>query len=1066
MPGLKIDFSIYDTDPKYRSWVNEMARPYNINLNEYRSNQKYRGWVDSQWQGAQPAPMARDTAQPAPAAPAPAEPEERSDLSNLGRGIAAGLSKAGTSLIGGVGYLGEKLGAEDNVLTRFAREQEALAEEYYNPQGRAGQIGKAIGYGAGGIATGVAGGGIAGRLIGGVAPKAAAALRGAAPMPQRIFAQTAVNAPVDIAQGLGEQEGGVLLPGRAGAALENVAFSALGGALPVRGAKRAVSAPKAALKEGVEATGRKLEEQVKRIARTDEIPANVTPEDYLNVARLSDDPEVQSRLLRATQRAVEETDMPGRFPARPGEKLGRLETPESFEEVRRRVADDLGISPSEVIARTQRGERIGRDDMLRVQTALAQATAEENELLKRIQDGAFGTAEEAATAGVLKQRLRNEINGLINVVAKQKTETARDLSAMRMGALQTGDPAVWIGRLQELAKRTLSDAERMTIYKAAEEKDFDTLMRLGRDVQKSTTGEKIAAFFRANLLTNPKTHAINITGNVGMRLLETVKDVPATLFDALIGSATGVRTKDLSLADLATGGLRGAKQGFADAVEVLRRGDVDTKTLEIPRQANFDSPLANAYVNGVFRSLAAEDRFFRTIAYTRSLEEQARVAAKARGLKGQALANEVQAMVRKPSAQMEAQAILDADIVTFRQDSKLASAASGMRNAVAKVTGETAANILIPFARTPANIAATIINYSPLGAIEPLLKRKTIGQKQLAEALGRSSVGTLAIFAGYQMAKDDQMTGFFPMDEKTRKEWELTGRTEGSMRVGDNWVQVNRLSPMGNLMTIGAALHQLEQEDPGVGETILRSAAMPASAVYDLPMVSGVRDLIEAIRPGGEGAEAFARGAARAAQGFVPGASLLRGVARGLDTSVRETKTGEGPSLVRSTAAGIPGVAQALPERLTALGEPVRRAEGRFGSLVESLLSPVGVSPVRTATDPVLREIERTQAVPTPLTQRKGESDTAFQNRQRTTGTAIRRVLENITRDQRYQAVQQMDPMALRQALAGLRIDTNEMDDAEVRTRYQRYILDRAIQSAKAGVGRAFPSPRPEVLVP
>jgi hypothetical protein len=1066
MPGLRIDFSAYDTNPKYRSWVNEMARPYNINVNEYRSNQKYRGWVDSQWQGAQSAPVAPEPAPPSTPAPAPAPPEERGDLSNLGRGIAAGLSKAGTSLIGGVGYLGEKLGAEDNALQRFARETEAEAQAFYDPQGKAGQVGKFLGYGAGSIATGVTGAGVAGRLIGGVAPKAAAALRGAAPMPQRILAQTAVNAPIDIAQGLGEQEGGVLLPGRAGAALENVAFSALGGALPVRQGAKAVRGPKAALKEGVETTGRNLEEQVKRIARADEIPANVTPEDYVNVARLSDDPDVQARLLRATQRAVEETDLPGRLPARPGEKLGRLETPEAFEEVRRRVAGDLGISPAEVIARTQKGERIGRDDMLRVRTALMQAASEENELLKRIQAGAFDTAEEAATAGVLKQRLRNEINGLINVVTKQGTETARDLAAMRIGALQTGDPAVWIGRLQELAKRTLSDAERMSIYKAAEAKDFDTLMRLGRDVQKSTTGEKIAAFFRANLLTNPKTHAINVTGNVGMRLLETAKDVPATLFDALIGSATGVRTKDLSLADLATGGFRGAKKGFADAVDVLRRGDVDTKTLEIPKQVNFDSPLANAYVNGVFRSLAAEDKFFRTIAYTRSLEEQARVAAKARGLKGRALVDEVQTMVRKPSAQMEAQAILDADIVTFRQDSKLAGAASGMRNAIAKVTGETAANILIPFARTPANIAATIINYSPLGAIEPLIKRKAIGQKQLAEALGRSSVGTLAIFTGYQMAKDGAMTGFYPTDDKTRKEWELTGRTEGSLRVGNNWVQVNRLSPMGNLMTIGAALHQLEQEDPGVGQTILRSAAMPASAVYDLPMVSGVRDLIEAIRPGGEGAEAFARGTARAAQGFIPGASLIRGVARGMDTTTRETRTGEGPSIARSTAAGIPGVAQGLPERLTALGEPVRRAESRMGSMVESLLSPVSISPARTATDPLLREIERTRAVPTPLAQRKGESDEAFQNRQRLTGTAIRRVLESVTQDQRYQAVQQMDPMALRQALAALRIDTNQMDDAEVRTRYQRYILDRAIQSAKSGVGRGFPSPRPEVTVP
>jgi len=984
----------------------------------------------------------------------------RSPASNFGRGIAAGLSKAGTSLIGGAGYIGEKLGARDNVLTRFARETEQEAREFYDPQGRAGAIGKFLGEAAGGIATGAGTTRMLGGALVSAAPRTAAALRGTAPVGQRVLAQTAVNAPIDVLQGLSQPEGGTVLPGRAGAVLENVAFSAAGGLLPGGRPRPRPTAPP--IKEGIEATGRQLESQVQRIAREGAAPTNVTPEDYLNVARLSDDPDVQARLANATRRAVEETDIPGRLPSRPGEKLGRLEEPETFEQIRQRVADDLGISPADVIARTRRGERLGRDDMLRVHTAMTQVAAEENELYTRIQNGAFATPEEAATAQVTLQRLKNEANGLINVAVKQKTETARDLASFRMGALQTSDPAVWIGRLQDLAKRGLSDAERAAIYKAATEKDFDTLMRLGRDVQKSTTGEKIAAFFRANLLTNPKTHAINVTGNVGMRLLETAKDVPATLFDVLMGAATGVRTKDLNLADMATGGFRGARQGLADAVEVLRRGDVDTKSLEIPKQTNFDSPLANAYVNGVFRTMAAEDKFFRTVAYTRSLEEQARVAAKARGLKGQALTDEVQAMVRKPSAQMEAQAILDADIVTFRQDSRLAQAASGMRNAVGKVIGDTGANILIPFARTPANIASTIINYSPLGAIEPILKAKTIGQKQIAEALGRSSVGTLAMWTGYEMAKKGEMTGFYPQDEKTRKEWELTGKTEGSMRLGDNWVQVNRLSPMGNLMTIGSALYQLEQEDPGAIETIVRSTAMPASAVYDLPMVSGVRDIIEAVRPGGEGAEAFARGAARAAQGFVPGSSLLRGIARGMDETVRQTRTGEGPSTGRSFVTGIPGAAQQLPARLSALGEPIQRP----GGMVQALLSPVGISPARTAADPLLVEIERTQAVPTPLEQRKGESDAMFAQRQQAVGSAIRNVLTSAIASPQYQSIRQMNVEQLRDALAANRIDTNKMSDDEVRTRFQRQVLDNVIQSVKSQVGRGFPAPLPTVTRP
>lgn len=997
--------------------------------------------------------------------------QSRGAVEEFGRGVAAGLSKAGTSLIGGAGYLGEKLGAEDNVLQRFARETEQEAKEFYDPRGRAGAVGKFVGQAAGGMATGVGTAGAAGRVIAGIAPRLGAAAQGAGTVGQRVLAQTAVNAPIDVLQGLGEEQGGTMLPGRGGAVAENVLFSAAGGLLPGAKTARRAAAPPA--KEGLEVTGRQVETAAERISREGPVPANVTPEDYINVARFSDDPAVQRRLLVAGQRAIEETGLPARLPARPGEKLGRLEEPETFEQLRERVSKRLGISPAEVVARTEKGERIGRDDLLLVETALNQALAEQNEIYKRVAGQAFSTAEEAKTAEVLLDRLRNETNSLINVISKQKTMTAQDLSAMRMGALQSSDPGVWIGRMQALAKRTLSDAERADIYEAATAQNIDALMRMGRDIQKSTTGEKVAAFFRANLLTNPKTHAINVTGNVGMRLLETAKDVPATLFDALIGAATGTRTKNLSVRDLAKGGFTGARQGLADAVEVFRRGDIDTRTFDIPKQTNFDSPLANAYVNGIFRALSAEDKFFRTVAYTRSLEEQARILAKAEGLKGSALSDRVQALARKPSAEMEAQAILDADIVTFQQDSKLARAASKARSAIADVVSEPVANIIMPFVRTPANIAQTIINYSPVGAVGTLTRdARLIGkgaqgaaaQRRVVEALGRTSIGTAAMWAGYQLAKDDKMTGFFPSQEKTRKEWELTGKTEGSLKVGDNWVQLNRLSPFGNLLTIGAALHQLEQEDPDVVATIFGAAAAPASAVYDLPMVSGVRDLIEIARPG----EAQTRGEAatkyfgRMAQGFIPASGLIRGVARGLDETVRQTKTGEGVSFGRMLQAGVPGAAEQLPERLTALGEPLQRP----GGLVQSLLSPVGVSPVRTATDPILREIERTGAIPTPLKQRKGESDEGFAQRQQQVGQFVRSTLERAVESPRYVGIAKRDPLRLRQELARVRIDTNDLSDDEVVTRYQRYVLDRAIEQAKERMGRRFPNPRPAVEVP
>ncbi len=1005
------------------------------------------------------------------------ERKSRSDVSNFGRGVMAGLSKAGTSLVKGAGYLGEVLGAEDNALTRFARETEEEARKFYDPRGRAGEYGQMFGAGLGNVATAAAGAGALGRALGSVAPRAAAALRGTAPLSQRVAATTAVNAPVDVLQGLAEEEG-MALPGRAGAVAENVMFSALGGALPGRGGSEArpterPSAPiptPARVREATQETTRRLEPQVRRIERTTPITEPVVAEDYLNISRLTDDVDVQRRLAETVPEMVERTDVALRAPARPGERLGRLEEPETFEQLRARVASNLGVDVADMMDRTAKGARLGRDDMLRVQSALEQVVKEEDEVLQKIGLGAFADEADRTAAGLLAQRLKNEREGLFNLISKQRTETARDLSALRLSALGNADPASWIARIESMAKRSLSDIERAEVLAAARSKDMQRLMRVARDTQKSTTQEKIGAFFRTNILTNPKTHAINITGNVGMRALETLKDVPAALFDNLLSRATGIETKSLALRDLSTAGFRGAQRAVREAGEVLRRGDLDVNALDIPRQVNFETPLLNAYHNGVMRLLSAEDKFFHSMALTRSLEEQARVLAKAEGLRGSQAAARVTELVQKPSAAMEAQAMLDANVATFKDTSWLAEFGTEIRNKIAKKS-PALAQVLLPFVRTPANIATRIVDYSPIGGaveLKNLAKLMTTGvpnaaaQRRIVESLGRSATGTAAIALGYMMAQDDRMTGFYPADERTRNAWEATGRTEGSALLGDQWVQVNRLSPLGNLMTIGAALHQLEQEDPNVVSMVAGSLTAPFSSVYDLPMVSGLRDVVDSFRPGESKQAGFAQYAGRVAQGFVPAAGLVRGVATGMDEYRRQTRTGEGKSVERVIQSGIPGAAQELPVKLSAFGEPVKRP----GGMLQALFLPVNMSPDRTAAEPLLDELSRVQAIPSPLTQREGEPDQQFAVRQREIGRVLRDVLSGVVKDPQYQQIQQEDARALREALAGAGIDTAQMSDEQVRSRYQRFILDRVITGVKTEGARYFPSPRPEVVTP
>ena len=169
-------------------------------------------------------------------------------VGNFARGGALGLSKTGSSTLGGVGYL-----AGSKELRDYAREKERINTEFYNPQGKMGAAGEFVGRAIGEIAMSRLGGGLvlkgATKLaskVGGIGTAAKAVKAGLESKSAvgRALATAAVNAPVDILQGAA-QDSGMLLKGRTGAMLENTLFSATGGAgsamLASRAAKKAAA---------------------------------------------------------------------------------------------------------------------------------------------------------------------------------------------------------------------------------------------------------------------------------------------------------------------------------------------------------------------------------------------------------------------------------------------------------------------------------------------------------------------------------------------------------------------------------------------------------------------------------------------------------------------------------------------------------------------------------------------------------------------------------------------------------------------------------------------------------
>ena len=812
----------------------------------------------------------------------------------------------------------------------------------------------------------------------------------------------------------------------------------------------------------------------------------VNGRDYINVDRITDDPALQQRLVNAAERAVAGGDVPLRKSRVGGEQLGRLETPETLEAFKERVAKKFGMTTTEFVDRTKRGQRVGRDELALAERALDDITREADDIYVKLgQSGAF-TPDEARMAERRLSDLYREQDVLYGAYSKQITETARDLSALRAGITKSNNPTVWVGRLQKIANRPLTDDERKLAINAARRGDTDELLDLAKQLKTFTFGEKAAAVIRSGMLLAPKTHLANLFGNTLMvGGLEVAKDIPANFFEGALNlarKARGLSTIETKAFDpIATvrASGDGAVRGLRAAKEAVRRGVVDPSKVDLVREVNFKSPLANLAVNAPFRALEASDQFFRQVSIATSLDEQARVMARSefKGVKGatpEVIAQRTKEILESPSDEMVMRATLAADYATFRDDTALSKLALSLRNKLKGVIGP-AAEVLFPFVKTPANIASRIVEYTPLGALKyvdmgklaTLLKGTPdyAVQKKFVEDLGRVATGTAIAYVGYKLAQNDRMTGFYPptTNERERNRWEATGRQEGSLKVGDQWVEITRLSPFGNLLQVGAALNDIGKgEQSDAISQLLGAATAPTRSVFDLPTVSGVRDIIEAFREAGTpaGGEAVQRYIGRTATSLIPGSALVRGVGYGMDPMVRETRA-ESPiaSTLRRVQAATPGASQALPVRTDPLGEPMRRE----GGMMQALVSPFPISRIKTQGSPVRQELERTGASVAPVDRRPGESDETFAQRKQVTGTLVARALSAVTTAPGYQALGRMNPEQLRAVLQESGMESEEasrIPDEQLQRRLQGYILERVTQQVKSEASDLFPYQR------
>lgn len=482
----------------------------------------------------------------------------------------------------------------------------------------------------------------------------------------------------------------------------------------------------------------------------------------------------------------------------------------------------------------------------------------------------------------------------------------------------------------------------------------------------ATNWEKAGAIRKAAMLSRPVSHLRNLLGNTAFQNLEEGARVPGSMADALLSVATNRRSlQGASVTDSAHAIYAAATDGWQAAKDAMagRSSEDLAKALQV-KEIHFNNRYVDKAVKTVFRSLGAEDQIFFTGAYDRAIREAAKLQARNEARQGIIARKDVEArqkaLLAAPTAQMETDATLAAEVAVFRNDNKLSSAIGAAREHVGD-KGNFALDLVLPFDRTPTNVVLRALEYSPIGAVRGGIKavagttralnarRKAptkadvqaaidkaftpAQQRSAAQLLGRGTVGTGLLALGYALASKGLMTGFYDDDDyKGEALKRAAGAQPLAIQLGGRWWGLNGVGPIGMALGMGATMYD---ESKKKGGDIYGGAAKAAKEqIMELPSLSSAKDLAkDAERVGKDRANA-GKLVGNLAASFIPGivGDVTQSIPYLRDPMEREVK--DDPKKVKGLrralregggqiGAKIPGVRRMLPVKKDIMGKPV-----------------------------------------------------------------------------------------------------------------------------------------------
>lgn len=495
--------------------------------------------------------------------------------------------------------------------------------------------------------------------------------------------------------------------------------------------------------------------------------------------------------------------------------------------------------------------------------------------------------------------------------------------------------------------KTMQEVQQM-------EDGYDKRVKLA-EIQKVMTdklpperGAGIKAWMRISMLFNPKTLITrNPIGNLAIVPVNAVSDLFASIVDKQIAKQTGIRTTGtINVKNYFKGFKDGAYQSYNDFKKGINTRNIQGNRFELTEGKSFnDNTNIGKALNRVDSLLSflldAGDRGFYEGSFTNSINNQMILNN---------MTEVTQDMIDIATSEGLSR--------TWQDNNNYTKFVLQTRKGINKLVhiGEYGlGDVLIPFAKTPANLTKAIVDYSPLGLVKAInegvnLKRSLANgqftpklQHQFVQDLGKATAGIMLYILGYALAKVGAISGESDDDKDTRDFIKNTlGVSSYSIKIGNKSFTYDWAQPISAPLSIMANYVNKTKQNPEASrlENLISSLDVAGNILLEQSFMESINTVLsnnDGIATGIQ--EAILELPSRA----IP--TLMKQIVDLTDSTQRQSFEYDQPlqTAINKIKAKIPGLSKTLSPSVDSMGREIQKYGGK-NNIFNVFLNPANVN--------------------------------------------------------------------------------------------------------------------------